>query len=169
MNSLKEVLDKLILKMGDYPLLNHGGCCVFASEVAHLLYEKGYCVFIRVYDDETNENLNTVRKNKNTLLTKPSKLKEYMNKNKIYFGHVLLEVELNGERVLFDSEGYYGFDEVEERIYNDGSKIVKGRLTLEEARKIADSKDGWNKKFDRNLIPDIKQNINTILENLLEL
>ncbi len=167
MNNLKETLDNLIIAMQEYPTLNYGGCCMFASEVAHLLYEKGYVVFIRVYDDVSNENLNEVRKNNNTLKIKYKKLMSCMHKNNVYFGHVMLELDINSERILFDSDGYYKFDEVSELIYNDGSKILKGRLTLEEARKLSVS-SRWNRRFNRELIPIIKTKIELVLKDLIE-
>jgi hypothetical protein len=72
--------------------------------------------------------------------------------------HVLLEIQIDSNRKYFDSEGIYD--------KSNYDNILLGRLTLEEARKMANYGGNWNRQFDRELIPDIIYKINTIIENL---
>jgi len=160
MNEFVNVLTRLGIKINEkYPNINSGGCCVFASHLAELLYEKGYYVSIRIANmDNKNDNVNITnfRKNNNTLeWQNPCRV---YNDSDIWFKHVLLEIENGGIRYLYDTNGFVSIN-----YYCD---ILEGRLTLEEARKSADFSWNWNKTFNRQDIPEIKKIIDYYLNQL---
>lgn len=159
MNEFVNILTRLGVRIKEnYPNINKGGCCVFASYVAEILYEKGYYVSIRVFDSESTGNINEVRKLKNTI---DDKNPMYLyNEENIYFGHVMLELEVNQTRLLYDTDGF------DTNTYSDK---IPGRLSLEEARRGSSIKNNWNEAFDRKDIPKIKKIIDYYLNQIAEI
>lgn len=75
---------------------------------------------------------------------------EEWNANGVYFGHVGLEVEIDGKLYHYDSHGVKPAG-----THIDGLPIAKGRVTIEEMELLAGESLNWNSDFPREQIPKL--------------
>jgi hypothetical protein len=129
-----------------YPDINRGGCCVFASLVGQHL-EHFFPTRVRVGDNMYNEDINAVRPN-----IKQNTVKEW-NANGVYFGHVILELDVDGKSIHFDTTGII---DAGPTMTLNCFDIMPGHLSVQEATELAAHQDGWNKSFNRRHIRTIK-------------
>lgn len=129
-----------------FPLINDGGCCVFASLVARRL-SAFFPTRIVVGDDEVSTTIDLAR--------------EYAADNCIYqwndagigFGHVIVEFDCGGKTYHYDTSGCV---EKSDTTNLFDYKIYAGYLTVQEAEELASTPRGWNTVFNRKDIPEIK-------------
>lgn len=138
--------------------VNCGGCCVVASEVAKFLHKlvPTRIVLLNSFWGGPNKDLNAIR-NK---VSDPLVMKEWY-RNDIDFAHVIVEFDWRGKTYMFDSEG----------LCTDGKwklRAHQGELTLDEALAFAASEEGWNRRFNRDQIPIIKNHVETHFNQLLQ-
>lgn len=130
--------------------LNCGGCCVFAAIVARKLHALGVDVRGRVADWGRG-NVDKARRK----VRDPGNTRDW-NENGVGFNHVGLELRVNGERYLYDSDGL-------ERVWPFRTlnlpagdwPVIRGSLSVGELEALADG-GCWNSMFDRELIPELE-------------
>jgi hypothetical protein len=132
-----------------YPEINHGGCCVYASIIGEELRRRNIDVRIIVASYSAKVNLDKVR----TKLGNTNR-KEDWNGRSVYFTHVGVEFVYKGKTFHYDSDGVTrkGKNLKEWRIY-------PGRLSVDEAKGLADEPVGWNESFNRNKIPSLRRHV----------
>ncbi len=138
-----------------FPTINSGGCCVYAAKMAEELEKRGYAVSAWVAMDEWagSPDLGGVR-----LKVKHKRDPFEWNDNGVDFMHVGFSIRHNGTWRNFDTEG-------EHVVYvMNGWKILKGRLTAEEAKGMARRASYWNKTWDRRLNRDVRSLIETMFK-----
>jgi hypothetical protein len=156
-----EIVDKLNALgkevMTRYPLINCGGCCVYAAMVAEALQNQGIEVrgIVSAWSAESL-NSNGITLDHIRPAIKSNTLEEW-NKHGIRFNHVGVELVIRkeGKRVTkkhYDSKGVKGASKK-----LDDMPIYKGRLTLTELKALARKRKGWNDSFNRRAIPEIRK------------
>lgn len=140
-----------------YPLINEGGCCVYASLVGKELQNRGIAVKIVVAARDARGNLDVVRRKLNN-----NNLKSEWNEKNVWFNHVGFEFKYKNRIYHADTNGVNpkGRKLQEWRIYS-------GRLSLDEGTILANEPEGWNDSFDRNKIPSLKRHIKSYLASKL--
>lgn len=145
------------------PFVNNGGCGMVALLVAKELNRAGIETTIVIsgdsdFDETYNIDLNEI--NKSITGTKPSVSK--WNKKDIYFAHVC--IEFNYKNIPYHFESEKGLVVAKKRLM--GYKIYKGRLSIEVFEPIAENPSGWNKCFERNHIPFMKEIVKNHLSKI---
>jgi len=136
-----------------YPEINSGGCCVYASLIGEELRKRGIETRVIVAAWGARANLDKVR----TKLNNNNQKSEW-NNNDVYFNHVGVEFKHNGKTFHYDSDGV-----------KPKSKMLKtwtiypGRLSVDEAKVLADEPEGWNDSFERSKIPSLKRHVRSYL------
>lgn len=135
-----------------HPLINHGGCCVYAALVGRELKRMGIESWGVVITDMFNpaRNIDEVRKNI------PPKLVKYgyrWNREGVVFAHIVLKFKLGGKRYIYDTSGVRYEDIVEMPF---GFELCPGLLPVEDLEALAGVASNWNSDFDRREIPDVK-------------
>lgn len=125
--------------------LNYGGCCVYAALVGEHLQKLGITVGAMVRGRNPHLNLADVRQNVRDV----GDTSEW-NNNGVYFRHVGLEYVISGRAYHCDSDYVTSADS-----HPSLCDVHAGRLTVDEAKKLASTENGWNWMFDRELIPAI--------------
>lgn len=155
LKQLKEIGEKVTQA---YPMINNGGCCVFAALIARQL-DKHVPVRIRACNRGARKhNLDDIRKNivENTA--------SEWEKNGVTLYHVIVEFDYKGKTYHYDSTK---LNEAEDKF--DRIPVYPGHFSLEEAEVFADDQYGWNHMFDRSDIPKIKRMIGKFFkENKLQ-
>lgn len=137
-----------------YPYINNGGCCVYAALVAEaLIYHKINCSGIVASWDAGDISIDEVRAN-----VRKNALDEW-EYNGVLFSHVGLEFEHNGRIRHYDTSGA----KFAKKNF-DGMKVYKGRLRIDELKKLASKRQGWNESFNRRHIPAIREMVKEYLE-----
>jgi hypothetical protein len=151
---LKETLDSLGQRINRwYPEINHGGCCVYAALIGEELRKRNIEVRVIVAAWGARKNLDKVR----TKLNNANRKEEWNGKD-VYFNHVGVEFVYNGKTYHYDSDG------VKPKSKNLKSfSVYPGRLSVDEARALADEPEGWNSDFNRSKIPSLKRHIRSYL------
>lgn len=136
-----------------HPLINHGGCCVFAVMVAKELKKYGVWPRIIIADYDPDRDVENIA----GVLDDVGDGSEWY-KNGIWLCHLGIEFIYKGVKYHYDSEGVHpaakcllGYD------------VCRGRLRISQAEKLANNHKNWNNKFDREKIPNIQQSIDTFL------
>lgn len=127
-------------------LINRGGCAVYAVELAKRLEALGYDDYrIRTYGRRLNiakvEQLITTTNAQATIW-------DWYN-NGVTFDHVRLQ----WRGFMWDAEGA---EKVADATSWMGSGIQDGKISLEAMAKLADSGRGWNFRFKRSQIPEMR-------------
>jgi hypothetical protein len=158
------MLQKLSYKISKtYKTIPYGGCGVYAAYVGRLLKQLKYPVRIRVANSWANVSIRQARSNikANNVGRRPT-IEEW-NGEEVYFGHVYVDVLINGEWVSHDSQRTKYADGTDPTF---GWEHNTGWLSVKEAEEIAATSRGWNSEFDRELIPHIKMAIAKIIKKL---
>lgn len=142
-------LNRLSARMKeDHHTINWGGCCVFAARVAHHLSQ---FVPTRIRVGQGWEGCDTIRIDAVRERVESNQPKEW-NKAGLYFAHVIVEFEYKGKMYHYCADGV---KKARSTTNMGGYRIVEGHLTNQEAKELAESKNGWNTCFDRDEIPDV--------------
>ena len=157
-------LNRILRKLGRHVqeditggYLNYGGCAVYAALVGRELQRLGVPVGV-VVNGYGGANLDEVR-----LKVTDVGDKGQWNDNGVYFNHVGLEYAINGHAYHCDSE-YLS----RARHHPQLNRLYPGRLAVDEAEALADDPIGWNRCFDRRLIPEIKEAVEEAFAPLTE-
>jgi len=161
MSNIKAVIDSLHSVFADerFKYMNHGGCAVWASIVAKEFAKYGIETHIKVasgmarYLDEPLDEIRPKIRTSNA---------RNWHKHGVYFGHVVLEVEFDGDKWYVDSESLRPARGV---VYSD-TPVFKGSLPLADAIKLAGTADGWNECYDRKLTPTVRALIKKTMKQL---
>lgn len=139
--------------------INWGGCCVYAARVAEQL-SKYVPTRVRVgqgWEGPDSLVIDEVRPQVQSNLPKE------WNKQGLYFAHVVVEFEFNGKVYHYDA---LGVKRARPRTNMGDYPIVKGHLTIKEARELAAAKKGWNSAFDRDEIPAVHRLIDDAFDRM---
>lgn len=140
---------------------NRGGCCVIAAEVGAYL-EQIVPVRIRVSNDHFDfmdeddwegcdyNNLNDLI----DVLGPRAEDQFAWNENDVFFGHVIVEFDVDGRTYHMDTSGVRL---AKKRDPSFGWLMYDGYLPVNVAKALADVPGNWNWKFDRRQIPAIKK------------
>lgn len=140
--------------MGDdiqlrFPLINQGGCCVYAALVGRELQRMEIPVrgFVGMLWDFEKSHVDKARRR----VSNPGNLIEWIN-NGVHFHHVGLEI-------IYDYDDYHVDTD---RVQHAGGRfgdytVIPGRLTLQEVRSLASATEGWSENFNRKDIPKVKK------------
>lgn len=138
-----------------FPDINRGGCCVFASIIIRALKKQNINAVGFVCSFDAYADIDTARAN-----ISENTVKEW-NSQCIEFYHVGVEFEYNCRLRHYDSNGVVVANE---RTF-DKYQIYKGRLTQNEVDLLASRKDGWNPSFNRNNIAKIRALVDTFIQD----
>lgn len=154
MKDIRSILNRLADRIDRwYPTVNSGGCCVLAVIIAQELRKRNIPVEIIVAADGASENIDRAREKVK------SNRKHEWNSAGVYFNHVGIEFRLGDDVYHFDTEG-----RVKPEDFMLGTReIYEGRLTVEEAKELADEAEGWNPVFDRKTIPSLRRHVKRYL------
>ncbi len=144
--------------MQKYPLINYGGCCVYASMVSIELRKKGIAargIVSSYYAETCDTTIDEARKK-----VRENNVFEW-NSNGINFFHVGLEFDYKGKTRHYDSTGVCV---AKKKL--DKMPIYAGRLTHAELKALASKQDGWNSRFDRKNIPALRKLVRSYFENV---
>lgn len=151
------ILTSVQSAMDEIKALNCGGCAVFAGLVGLHLKKAGVKVSAKVADrgekDAIIEALSNGAK-------KPCDFHRYG----CTFGHVFLEIELNGEKYHFDSNELKKPDGSPPSLKN--YPILNGNIPVDHCLYLARCKNNreWNPAFSRKQIPHIIKKIKQIFK-----
>lgn len=145
------------------PLINYGGCGVFAAEMAKDLTAKGFDATIRVVPDPWDlqgfDNMQAMFARIERDGNDAGDLYEW----EVTPYHVVLEVKGHGIHGILDAEN---FSPVRGYRYN-GRVMAKGYVPLEIMEKAASARSLWNPTFPRKTIPKVRKAIKEFTEALL--
>jgi hypothetical protein len=147
MSMLLDTLDEIGKEVNKVvPYLNCGGCGVYAAIVSEKLQNLNIDCWgiISSYDDL---DLDEIKKN-NTINT----VKDW-NHQGVIIKHILVQFKHRGQ--IWTHDSCITISEVGMTDPTSHGIICKGKLSVEEMRKLADCKEGWNEWFNRNTIPEI--------------
>lgn len=116
--------------------LNSGGCGVFAWRVGQALEKLGVPVRVAIFGD--GEDLDDMRH---------VPIREWRDVFGLYLNHVVLEVELDGQRWHFDSEGL----QRPRKTWGWGHRLCKGSIDVSELGILCKLPSRWNPKFNRRV------------------
>lgn len=139
--------------------LNWGGCGVFAALVGRKLQDAGIPVGVVCGSWRHNGDKADVERARSNVAEKWDA--EEWNANGVYFGHVGLEVEIDGKLYHYDSK--QGVKPAGKEI--DGLPIAKGRVTIEEMELLAGESLNWNSDFNRKQIPKLTKLVEKAFAN----
>lgn len=155
-----DLLGKEVIRR--YPLINHGGCCVYAAMIVQALHKHNIkasgivASFSATYYNDAGVTIDKVRET----ITKNNHTQ--WNSKGISFSHVGVEFE-HKARVLTVKKHYdaYGVRKAGKEL--DDMPIYNGRLTLQELKGLANAASGWNDTFDRKQIPALRKLVKNFL------
>jgi hypothetical protein len=155
MNLLKKLGHLSDYMDNTYPLINYGGCCIFAAYVGKRL-NKIVPTRVAVFDNVTNTTIDNAREYVWANTT------SQWNFNGVEFGHVVVEFKYKNRWYHLDTNG------VRRQVFNwDGDHRVPGSLTIKEAYELGKDCYGWNDMFPRKQIPRIRKDINKFFKQML--
>lgn len=151
----------------EFPLINYGGCGVFALYVQKALREKGYKeIKVRMersifYNFEKTESVHTI-------LTKtyPRSFIHINEDHQLFFQHLIITFKsYDDEKKKLQS--YYYDAEIGVLPYSQYKKrkshrvhLMRGSLTSLELESLVERPYEWNTTFDRKNIPRLRKIIN---------
>lgn len=145
------------------PLINYGGCGVFAAEMARDLTAKGFDATIRVianpWETEGFDNMQAMF----SRIENNGGWSDDLLDWELTPYHVVLEVKGYGIHGILDAER---FAPVRGYEYN-GRTMVDGYVPLEIMEEAAKSSTMWNPTFPRKTIPKVRKAIKEFTEALL--
>lgn len=131
------------------PLVNHGGCAVYASHVAQALEARGLTVWAVLTSCLRDDDLNVVRNE-----SKPHSLREW-NDCGVVISHVLIQFEHKGKVWMHDARNTVPAKRRREPTF--GKLLCPGYMTVPELVAIATARTGWNPAFGRRAgVPGIR-------------
>lgn len=143
-----------------YERLNWGGCCVMAGLIGEHL--QNFTDVNVVVFNGWGESV-SIPSMRDDIIARmgDTNSKDEWDAEGCGWGHVLLEVEIDGTFYLVDSEGVH-----ESAKYNSYKNRADGFLTVNEAQELGGDSNwrGWNRDFDRGQIPQIEETINDAFE-----
>lgn len=152
-----------------FPSLNHGGCCVYASEVGRRLEDAGLTVRVvsgrpwawEADQSPTDKVREVLLKNNRNVNSKHN-----WSSNGIDFWHVAVQFMHDGKWYSCDSDSVHrGIDRFGKRRLMH--KAPGSGFTVNEAIGFAEEVEGWNSCFNRTDIPAVKNLIDKYLSPLL--
>ncbi len=148
---LRQSLTNFATKMDhEFPLMNRGGCAVFAAHIAKRLQ---HIVPTRIkLCDYEHSDLDQIR----PLLSDPLHYRSWRHSG-IHYVHLIVEFDYDGQTYHYDSEGL--------RLAQpkwEGYPICDGSFTVDEVASFAANRDAWNSTFNRSRIPVLKRRIKTL-------
>lgn len=152
-------LNKFAKQMqAEYPLMNSGGCCVFASLMsAHLA--KILPVKIHVEGASYYRTLNNIDH------IRPNVVNDDWSSHDVRFNHVSISYEVNGTTYFYDTRGskkrYVPLCAARQL---REAALHPGNLTINEASFLAAEDWRWNRSFDRKHIPKLIQQVDEFFE-----
>jgi len=138
----------------NFKFLNQGGCAVVAAIVGKQLSE---LIDVEVLVEPGWDDYGSIREIQQVEDTSEFQDTSDWNNRGVSFRHVVLKVKIEGEWIIFDSDGIQDYYPGE---YFDGS------LTISEVETIAFRPIGWNKAFDRDQIPEMQQAVAGVFERM---
>lgn len=142
-----ELLKRLASELSEHvDAINSGGCAVMAYIVSRKLSDCKIKVSFSLAD-ECAEPMNELEKRYG------DSLRDW-NRNGIYFGHVFIELIIDGLRYFWDSNGLI---EAKDFAPSYGFPLYKGEISKQKIKKIAGNASGWNCTFDRRDIRKLYQ------------
>jgi hypothetical protein len=159
MHRLKDILDIVAMRVAtQFTHVNDGGCGVFALYVAKQIH--GNINYRICASDEDPGCLETARRTIKSSGKSGLTLDDWADAN-IWFGHIFLELEIDGVWYAYDTTGLFKASSTDPTF--DWRKH-KGHLTLTELQGIANVSDGWNQAFNRNQMPKMKLMVSRAFE-----
>lgn len=150
MINLHEEVSRLGRILGNqFESINSGGCCVVAALVANEL-----------------QHFTKVRISSKAYEGRGKRIANNLIENGQGLNHVVCEFKYNNRWYVFDVDDYECKFATHED-YND-DRWTKDSLTIEKAMLAVESRAGWNFCFDRDQIPDIKEEIVNFFSHLEE-
>lgn len=157
MNLMLRALDEFCKSIQhDHPMINHGGCCVFASLLGNKLDKWFDDVAIRVSNDDANTTVDDVRSNIERNTTRE------WNRSGLFFGHVIVEFAHRKKWYVVDTTGVHPYSGHDPCFH---WPLYEGSLTLKEAAELA-ADDNWNWVFPRDQIPAIQKKVNAFFRKV---
>lgn len=132
-----------------YPYINYGGCCVFAALVGQELLARNIRARVIIAQGYDHTNVEEVRQKVKNIFD----MHEWQD-NGVSFSHVGLEFHFRGQYWHYDTNGVH-----KKSTKLDHMKINPGRLTVADAKILADKGNDWNDVFDRRSIPRLRRHI----------
>lgn len=149
-----DLLNKLSTELiNNHRTIDCGGCCVVAAQVAKYLSKLVPVQIVTgngMWADRIDAALDDIRPYIN------SNSKDEWEENGVYFSHVLIEFEYEGEMYAFDST--YGVRRKEEYWSRSQWSRLEGSFLQEEAEAFAND-DSWNETFSRLEVPTVRRRI----------
>lgn len=134
----------------EFPDLNYGGCCVFASLVADRLAKLGVqaegVVAMYFYEDKP-PNIDYARNNVRHIGDG-----DEWEENGVKLSHVGLKIMVGETAILYDSEGVRPFKRRNTLL---DRTVIEGTLSRKELKALANNAWNWNYSFDRDQIPKL--------------
>lgn len=154
--NLRELGRQVLL---DYPDINSGGCCVYASLVGLQLEKYGVdpkIIVASLGQVPVTESLRDLKQDRQYLTI------DMWNDLDVFFNHVLISFNWKGERYIHDSENTCVWKQ--DQGYLGDWFFYDGYLTVNEAWRLAASPTGWNNLFPRSEIFYLAQDISRFFE-----
>jgi len=143
-------LDNNLRELGDrFNFVNHGGCACVASMLAKQLrdtYPVMRITSCNAWSDSDN-NIDEIRPN-----MCDSNNKEEWWDNGIQFAHVWVEIFVDGNWLVLDSEGVHSTEDM----YSKWGIPAEGSFTIDEVTALS-NKLTWNETFDRSQLPAMQE------------
>lgn len=157
-DDLPKVLDALGQRINRwYESINCGGCCVYAVIVAEELQMRGVETRIIVGAYSAKNNIERVKQRISNIGSKAE-----WCENGVWFNHVGVEFKYRGRWYHYDTDGAN-----RRQKHFKQYEIYPGRLTVAEAKAVADEEAGWNESFNRDRIPQLKKHVKRYLATTL--
>lgn len=142
----------------EFPMVNRGGCGVFASLVAQELERKnievGGFVAMNFFSESSGISIDKARANIRDIRDHW----QWAN-NGIYFNHVGVEFVVDHDDYHYDVQFLH-----HRRENFDRMMVVPGKLSVKELVWIASYTEGWNSAFNRDAIPKMKRMVKKFLK-----
>lgn len=141
--------------------INQGGCGVVASIITETISSlvPTRIVALTHYDPK---NIDEVRTDihENGLMHS----NDAWYRRGIDFGHVMVEVDVDGKTFMVDSRGVHENTDYDTRYGNKHH----GYFTLDEMKRMANDPDHWNRRFKREQIPFIESIVKKQFQDMLD-
>ena len=162
--SESELIERLRACVGEVlanaPLVNHGGCAVYATHVAQALEARGLTCWAVITSLLRDDDLDVVRNQ-----SKPRTLRQW-NDAGVLIGHVMVRFEYNGRIWRHDARNAMRAKSRREPTF--GKLLCPGYLTVPELVSIAAVRKGWNPAFCRRSgVPAIRAAVRRYLSSAL--
>lgn len=141
----------------EFPLLNYGGCGVFAILVAKELKKRAAWPRIIIGGNGEDIDIEDIIPK----IQNPLNPYEWW-RHDVYFNHIGVEFLYKGVKYHYDSNGVLAAMSNSRML---GYKLYNGRMRIPIAEKLTSNQGFWNREFDREGIPRLKGIIELFLSN----